>query len=84
MTTLTSGQSVTIQSENYPANYDREDCAYLFKAPASGHSLKITIDELDLPVCSHYLDIRYNLVGQESPYLWVNSMYNDYQIHKLE
>ena len=71
--TLTSGQSVTTQSENYPSNYDRENCAYLFKGPSSGHSLKITIDSLSLPTtCAHVLSIKNNAVGQQAIYLWVN------------
>ena len=71
--TLTSGQSVTTQSENYPSNYDRENCAYLFKGPSSGHSLKINIDSLSLPTtCAHVLSIKNNAVGQQAVYLWVN------------
>ena len=65
--TLTSGQSVTIESQNFPSSYNNEICSYLFKGPSSGHSLKLVITSLNLPNCDHYLDIRNFAIGVESP-----------------
>jgi len=65
----TPGQSVTIQSENYPSNYNKEQCAYLFETTA-GYHLELTVDEINLPTtCSHYLDIRRNAIGQPAAVL---------------
>ena len=41
--------------------------AYLVKTPLEGHSLRLHVDELNIPDCSQYLDVRNNAVGQQSP-----------------
>lgn len=65
--TLKSGDSVTIDSKENRNGGRRESCAYLFKAPAVGHSLRLHVDELDISNCTQYLDIRNNAIGQQSP-----------------
>ncbi|XP_021364299.1 uncharacterized protein LOC110457377 isoform X2 [Mizuhopecten yessoensis] len=60
----------TIESPNYPQNYDAgTDCAWLAKGP-TGKLIQLTINSLNLPYntndnrCYHWLEIRYNLMGQ--------------------
>lgn len=67
---LESGQQVNIKSSNYPSDYEREDCAYLFTAPAN-HYLRLSFNDFSLSSeCQHFLDVRNNLIGQVSYQLY--------------
>ncbi|XP_061169172.1 blastula protease 10-like [Saccostrea echinata] len=72
--TLSSGVEQTITSPNYPNNYDTGvDCVWLIKAPSNEH-VQLTIDFMDIAdngfdACYHWLEIRYNLLGQSGPEL---------------
>nr|XP_022298145.1 MAM and LDL-receptor class A domain-containing protein 1-like [Crassostrea virginica] len=64
----------TITSSNYPQNYNLgEECVWLVKAPADNH-IQMTIDFMDVSdngydTCYHWLEVRYNLMGQDGPEL---------------
>ncbi|XP_062615614.1 MAM and LDL-receptor class A domain-containing protein 1-like [Saccostrea cucullata] len=64
----------TITSSNYPNNYRvGEVCVWLVKAPSDRH-IQLTIDFMDVSdngydTCYHWLEIRYNLMGQDGPEL---------------
>ncbi|XP_033726709.1 MAM and LDL-receptor class A domain-containing protein 1-like [Pecten maximus] len=66
---VTSGPQ-TITSPNYPENYDvGATCNWLVKGPP-GKLIELTINDLNLSYndvnmnCYHWLEIRYNLIGQ--------------------
>ena len=68
--TLSSGESVTVSNKGKVRGKPLaagQSCAYLFKTPLEGHSLRLHVDELNIPDCSQYLDVRNNAVGQQSP-----------------
>ncbi|XP_061166796.1 uncharacterized protein LOC133175702 [Saccostrea echinata] len=63
-----------ITSSNYPNNYRvGEECVWLVKAPPDRH-IQLTIDFMDVSdngydTCYHWLEVRYNLMGQDGPEL---------------
>ncbi|XP_033726981.1 MAM and LDL-receptor class A domain-containing protein 1-like [Pecten maximus] len=67
-----SGGPSTIQSPNYPSNYDvNTACTWLIKAGPNDY-IKVDIDDLHLTDngagrCYHWLEVQYNLIGQTGP-----------------
>ncbi|KAK3093613.1 hypothetical protein FSP39_018103 [Pinctada imbricata] len=71
--TLSSGGSHVIESPNYPNNHTLDKvCVWLIKTP-QGTNVSLTINEMDLRYdeeetrCYHWLEMRYNLLGQSGP-----------------
>ncbi|CAC5376663.1 PLG [Mytilus coruscus] len=67
---LIPGEKAVIRSPNFPNNYDvGMECAWLLRAPSSFH-VRLEADVFHLPYdaeddrCYHWLQVRYNLVGQ--------------------
>ncbi|XP_076102523.1 uncharacterized protein LOC143071810 isoform X1 [Mytilus galloprovincialis] len=67
---LTPGNDYTITSPNFPNNYDAgKECVWLLRAPED-YRVRVDVDFLHLPYnddlkrCYHWLQVRYNLVGQ--------------------
>ncbi|VDI72691.1 chitin synthase [Mytilus galloprovincialis] len=67
---LTPGNDYTITSPNFPNNYDvGKECVWLLRAPED-YRVRVDVDFLHLPYnddlkrCYHWLQVRYNLVGQ--------------------
>lgn len=62
----------SIVSPNYPQSYSAgQNCVWLVKAP-KGHGIELSSPNFDLPDnslnrCSHWLEVRFNLIGQPGP-----------------
>nr|XP_022320901.1 uncharacterized protein LOC111123092 isoform X1 [Crassostrea virginica] len=71
---LSPDGEATITSSNYPQNYNLgEECVWLVKAQSDKH-IQMTIDFMDVSdngydTCYHWLEVRYNLMGQDGPEL---------------
>ncbi|XP_076102513.1 uncharacterized protein LOC143071805 isoform X2 [Mytilus galloprovincialis] len=63
------GQETTITTPNYPDSYNLDTkCVWLLRAPENLH-VRVNVDVFHLPLvdnnkCYHWLEVRYNLVGQ--------------------
>ncbi|XP_063407272.1 MAM and LDL-receptor class A domain-containing protein 1-like isoform X2 [Mytilus trossulus] len=65
------GEEIYINSPNYPNNYDTGlKCTWLIQGVAN-NILRGTIEDMDISnnghVCFHWLEFRYNLLGQTGP-----------------
>lgn len=67
---LSAGQQQLIESPNYPSTYNVDkECVWMIRGPSTSN-IKLTIEKLDLALnsatssCYHWLEIRYNLIGQ--------------------
>lgn len=62
----------SITSPNYPSSYHvGQNCVWLVKAP-KGYSIELASEDFDLPDnslnrCYHWLEIRFDLIGQAGP-----------------
>lgn len=62
----------SIVSPNYPQSYSAgQNCIWLVKAP-KGHGIELSSPDFDLPDnslkrCNHWLEVRFNLIGQPGP-----------------
>ncbi|XP_076090048.1 MAM and LDL-receptor class A domain-containing protein 1-like isoform X2 [Mytilus galloprovincialis] len=67
---LAAGEERLIQSPNYPSNYPTGlECTWLIKGPANS-LVRASVQYMDLTsgsACSHWLEYRYNLLGQKGP-----------------
>ncbi|XP_060069520.1 blastula protease 10-like [Ylistrum balloti] len=69
-----STESILIKSPNYPNSYGKVKCIWLIKA-GSNTQIKTTVTVRHIPTstkrreCYHWLEVRYNLVGQNGPRL---------------
>ncbi|CAG2186534.1 unnamed protein product [Mytilus edulis] len=66
-----AGEEVYVNSPNYPNNYDTGlICTWLIQGVAN-NILRGTIEDMDISnnghVCFHWLEFRYNLLGQTGP-----------------
>lgn len=68
--TLGSGEERIIQSPNYPSNYPTGlECTWLIKGTANS-LVRASVQYMDISsgaACSHWLEYRYNLLGQKGP-----------------
>lgn len=71
---LSANEEAKISSSNYPNKYSLgEECVWLVKGPPE-HHIQMTIDFMDISdngydACYHWLEVRYNLMGQDGPEL---------------
>nr|XP_011431595.2 MAM and LDL-receptor class A domain-containing protein 1-like [Crassostrea gigas] len=71
---LSANEEAKISSSNYPNKYSLgEECVWLVKGPPD-HHIQMTIDFMDISdngydACYHWLEVRYNLMGQDGPEL---------------
>ncbi|CAG2239910.1 HSPA1s [Mytilus edulis] len=67
---LATGEDRLIQSPNYPSNYPTGlECTWLIKGPANS-MVRASVQYMDITsasACSHWLEYRYNLLGQKGP-----------------
>ncbi|CAG2219803.1 unnamed protein product [Mytilus edulis] len=67
---LVAGEERLIQSPNYPSNYPTGlECTWLIKGPANS-LVRASLQYMDITsgsACSHWLEYRYNLLGQKGP-----------------
>ncbi|XP_071131722.1 MAM and LDL-receptor class A domain-containing protein 1-like isoform X4 [Mytilus edulis] len=67
---LAAGEERLIQSPNYPSNYPTGlECTWLIKGPANS-LVRASLQYMDITsgsACSHWLEYRYNLLGQKGP-----------------
>ncbi|CAC5390031.1 unnamed protein product [Mytilus coruscus] len=66
-----AGEEIFINSPNYPNNYDTGlKCTWLIQGVAN-NILRGTIEDMDISnnghVCYHWVEFRYNLLGQTGP-----------------
>ncbi|XP_052085404.1 MAM and LDL-receptor class A domain-containing protein 1-like isoform X2 [Mytilus californianus] len=68
--TLGVGEERFIQSPNYPANYPTGlECTWLIKGTAN-NIVRASVQYMDISsdaACNHWLEYRYNLLGQKGP-----------------
>ena len=68
--TLGQGEEKFIQSPNYPSNYPTGlECTWLIKG-TTGNLVRATVEYMDIAAgsaCYHWLEYRYNLLGQKGP-----------------
>ncbi|XP_052085695.1 MAM and LDL-receptor class A domain-containing protein 1-like isoform X2 [Mytilus californianus] len=68
--TLGAGEERIIQSPNYPSNYPTGlECTWLIKG-TSNSLVRASVQYMDISsgaACSHWLEYRYNLLGQKGP-----------------
>ncbi|XP_011431595.3 uncharacterized protein [Magallana gigas] len=71
---LSANEEAKISSSNYPNKYSLgEECVWLVKGPPE-HHIQMTIEFMDISdngydACYHWLEVRYNLMGQDGPEL---------------
>ena len=66
--TLSASRSQTISTPNYPRQYRNNRCVWLITAPA-GYLVEVMFPRFDIrskhtSTCSHYVEIRDNVLGQ--------------------
>ncbi|XP_076084499.1 MAM and LDL-receptor class A domain-containing protein 1-like isoform X1 [Mytilus galloprovincialis] len=67
---LAAGEERLIQSPNYPSNYPTGlECTWLVKGTAN-NIVRASVQYMDISAdaaCNHWLEYRYNLLGQKGP-----------------
>ncbi|OWF50002.1 blastula protease 10-like [Mizuhopecten yessoensis] len=69
-----SSDNEVISSPNFPGSYGKAKCVWLIKSPADTQ-IKTAVTVKNIPrssrrqECHHWLEVRYNLIGQNGPRL---------------
>ncbi|XP_069139959.1 blastula protease 10-like [Argopecten irradians] len=80
-----SSDSQTISSPNYPKSYKKARCVWLIKS-APDTQIKTSVTVTNIPrstkrqECYHWVEVRYNLVGQNGPRLCGVNGYKEFPL----